>query len=47
MLQKLHVAAYGRANFENGHIHIDAREYKSRKSKFHFFQEKQKMNSFA
>ena len=26
---------------------FDAREYKSRKSKFHFFQEKQKMNSFA
>ena len=26
---------------------IDAREYKSRKSKFHFFQEKQNMNSFA
>ena len=27
--------------------YIDAREYKSRKSKFHFFQEKQKMNSFG
>ena len=29
------------------HEYIDAPEYKSRKSKFHFFQEKQKMNSFA
>ena len=26
---------------------IDAQEYKSRKSKFYFFQEKQIMNSFA